>query len=145
MKTINTPDYLQFVFVQNEKRPDIYDLQGKPENVVFTFFRLSTPRQSFLIKQGAKYVLESWKENIKVSFTGLISANIQNWYWGDIILKRPEKDPCKSFLMVEIKDKQVFIYIFPDFTIYPNLRLRFCAQFIAKAIKKKSKTIRARA
>ena len=71
MKTINTPDYLQFVFVQNEKRPDIYDLQGKPENVVFTFFRLSTPRQSFLIKQGAKYVLESWKENIKLVLQAL--------------------------------------------------------------------------
>lgn len=130
----NTPDFKKFVFVQNEKRNDIYDLVGEPDSLIFHYFRLSKPRKPFLIKQGAKYVIESWSGHEKTSFTGLIPTLTFNWYFGDLLLKRANKQPVKSFLIANIVDNETTIYLFPSFTLYPAKRLEFCLRFVSKIL-----------
>lgn len=140
MKTTNTPKYKEFVFIQNEKRPDIYDLQGETDPRIFHYFRISEPRQPFLIKQGAKYVIESWRGKEKTSFTGLVPIAIQGYYFGDLILKTTPKQPKKSLLITRHKGNSITIYLFPRFTLYPVKRLSFCRQFIAERAKDNLKT-----
>lgn len=132
----NTPDFKQFVFVQNEKRNDIYDLQGEPDPLIFHYFRLSKPRKPFLIKQGARYVIESWSGHEKTSFTGLIPAINDTWYFGDLLLKRLNKTPAKSFLIAKFNQNNITLYIFPNYTLYPNKRLVFCHSFAKNLLDK---------
>ena len=128
----NTPDFRQFVFIQNEKRADIYDLQGEPGPRMFHYFRISTPRKPFLIKQGAKYVIESWQGHEKTSFTGLIPVGLNGYYFGDLLLKTTKNNGKKSFLIARVEGKTITLYLFPSFTLYPTKRLDFCRQFIAR-------------
>jgi len=70
-----------FQYVRNEDRPDIYDLVSGP-NTSLNYVRLSEPVKGFLKKNGAKYVLESWKGSRKILFTGLQLIS-KNTYKGD--------------------------------------------------------------
>lgn len=136
MKTTNiAPDFRQFVFIQNEKRADIFDLQGEPDPRMFHYFRISEPRKPFLIKQGAKYVIESWKGHEKTSFTGLVPVGMVGYYFGDLLLKTATKQPKKSLIIAHHRGETIEIYLFPSFTQYPTKRLVFCRQFIAQRLK----------
>ena len=127
----STPDYLLFRFIQNSKRADIYDLTNDPENPPFTFFRLSKPRLPKFIKQGAKFILESWKCFDKIAFTGLVLTPFNQWYYGDLVLINPKtKKKRKSFILVEFKGVEVDIYYFRSYTLYPAIRLDFIKRFI---------------
>lgn len=132
MKTTNTPKYKEFTFIQNEKRPDIYDLQGETDPRIFHYFRLSRPRQAFLKKQGAKYVIESWRGKEKTSFTGLVSIGIQGYYFGDLLLKTTPKKTKKNLIITHHRGNSITIYLFPRFHVK---RLSFCRQFIAQRAK----------
>lgn len=70
-----------FQYVRNTERPDIYDLVYGP-NTSLPYVRLSEPVKGFLKKNGAKYVLESWKGAKKILFTGLKPIS-KNTYKGD--------------------------------------------------------------
>lgn len=131
METTNIPNFWQYVYLQSSKRTDIYDLQAVEQNPkIFTYFRLSTSRKPFLIKQGAKYVIESWKGATKTSFTGLIKTLNENWYLGDLVLLEPEKQPLRSFLLVYFEGKIITLYIFSNFKVHPPYRETFCKRFI---------------
>jgi len=131
MKTTNTtPDFKRFTFVKNKQRPDIYDLQGEPDPLLFHYFRLSKPLKPFLKKQGATYVLESWKNGKKTCFTGLKPTIIPNYYLGDIVLKYRGKTAKKSLILIKHEGEIITLYFFPSFTVYPSLRTKFINQFI---------------
>ena len=119
------PEYKELVFKQNEDRVDIYDLQNTNFRK-FKYFRISEPRIKFLIRQGAKYIIESWVNNEKVLFTGLIPFN-KSIYFGD---HRNPKTGKKSFIIAEINDKLVKIFYFNSFSLYPNKRLDFIRSFL---------------
>ena len=68
MRTI--PKSRELIFKQNTTRTDIYD-QTRSKFKGFSFIRLSEPRSTFLITQGAKYVIESWDHGTKPLFSGL--------------------------------------------------------------------------
>ncbi len=72
---------MTFQFLRNEDRSDIYDLIDGPDTSL-TYVRLSKPVKGFLLKNRAAFVLESWKENQKILFTGLIPIS-NNTYKGD--------------------------------------------------------------
>ncbi len=130
MKTNTPPDFKRFVFIQNEKRNDIFDLQTEPDPRLFTYFRLSEPRTPFLIKQGARYVLESWNKGKKVGFTGLIPVGTPNYYFGDIVAKNAKGKAKNSLLIVHLNEQTATLYYFPSFNVFPSLRMGFCQQFI---------------
>lgn len=135
MKSTNTPQYKKFVFIQNEKRADIFDLQGETDPRIFHYFRISEPRKPFLTKQGAKYVIESWKGHDKTSFTGLVPIGVLGYYYGDLMLKTANKQPKKSLIITHLNENTITIYLFPNYTLYPAKRLPFCRQFIAQRVK----------
>ena len=71
-----TPDYQRLVFIKNENRKDnLFDLLPSYNFNKFKYFRLSEPKNDRFIKQGAKYIIESWSERVKTLFTGLIPLN----------------------------------------------------------------------
>lgn len=124
-QTNKRPGYKELIFVKNENRIDIYDLQNSNFRK-FKYFRLSEPRVSFLIKQGAKYVIESWDKGEKVLFTGLIPFN-QYIYFGD---HKNTKTGRKSLIVVNIKDKEVKLYYFNNFSLKVSKRLVFINNFL---------------
>ena len=130
--TTNTPDFRKFVFIKNEKRSDIYDLQGEPDSRMFHYFRISSPRKPFLIKQGAKYVIESWSGHDKTSFTGLIPIGLNGYFFGDLLLKKQGVSCKKSLIIANVQDNTIILFLFPSFTLYPAKRLEFCRQFVAR-------------
>lgn len=79
MRTI--PKSRELVFKQSATRSDVYDQTGSSFKG-FSFIRLSEPRSTFLIKQGAKYVIESWDHGLKPLFTGL-RLFADGLYYGD--------------------------------------------------------------
>ena len=73
------------VFIQNATRTDIYDLMPESgENLPFSYFCISLPIQPYLIAQGAKYVVESFKLMSKVLHTGLKPTKVKGIYSGDL-------------------------------------------------------------
>ena len=119
------PDYKELIFKQNESRKDIYDLQNTNFSK-FKYFRLSVPRVEFLKKQGAKYIIESWINGKKVLFTGLIPFN-QLIYFGD---HKNTNTGKKSFIIAMYKDKEIKMYYFNSFSLYPKKRLAFIKNFL---------------
>jgi hypothetical protein len=69
-----------YQFIRNNDRPDIYDLVDG--QTVLSYVRLSEPKKDFLKKNGAKWVLESFKDNKKILFTGLVPTG-NNVYSAD--------------------------------------------------------------
>lgn len=73
------------VFIQNSIHSDIFDLMPESgANLPFSYFRISSPIQSYLIQQGAKYVVESHKCMAKVLHTGLKRTIVNTIYSGDV-------------------------------------------------------------
>ena len=105
------PDYKELIFIQNENRIDIYDIKNTDFSK-FKYFRISEPRVKFLIRQGAKWILESWDKGEKVLFTGLIPFN-KSIYFGD---HRNTKTGKKSFIIAEIKDNLIKLFYFNSFS-----------------------------
>jgi hypothetical protein len=106
MRTI--PKHLKLVFKQNPGRSDIYDLTGTKFNQ-FSFVRLSAPRSEFLIRQGAKYVLESWSHGHKPLFTGLRQFQ-DRLYYGDHM-----HNGKRSLMIVEMNPGELLIYLFKTY------------------------------
>lgn len=102
------------VFKQNAIHPEIFDLQtDEGNNFPFTYFRLSSPRSEFLIKQRAVYVAESHRNGEKILFTGLRQTIAKGIYSGNMLNSKTQK---KSLLLfVENKPQKTFIvYVFPN-------------------------------
>ena len=113
MKKCLTPTAIKGTFNQNATHLDIYDIQ--PVSGVqfpFTYFRLSSPRSEFLIKNKAVYVAESHRNNSKVLFTGLrlVSNTI---YSGDLFNPTTKK---KSLLLFkhDLLEQSFEVYLFPN-------------------------------
>ena len=80
-----TPTPKKGLFVQNATHPDIYDLTPDScANLPFSYFRLSLPRAPYLIAQGAVFVADSHRNNIKVLNTGLRTTKLSAGLVGDI-------------------------------------------------------------
>jgi hypothetical protein len=128
---MTTPDYKRLVFIKNENRKDyLFDLLPSYHFNKFKYFRLSEPKNDKFIKQGAKYIIESWKERTKTLFTGLILLS-DSWYYGD------HKNPLNSntsLLLAWFKPdvKHIILYYFNSFNIYPYKRLQFFKEFVKK-------------
>lgn len=118
------PDFGKLVFRQNESRSDIYDLVSKGFRK-FKYFRLSVPRSEKFTRQGAKYIIESWKDNIKILFSGLIRYS-DNIYFGD----HRSNNGKKSFIIAVINQPDIILYYFNSFSLYPKERKGFIAKFI---------------
>ncbi len=119
------PEYKELTFIKNKNRIDIYDLQNSNFRK-FKYFRISEPRVPFLIKQGAKWIIESWDKGEKVLFTGLIPFN-KSIYFGD---HRNTTTGKKSFIIANIQDKEIKLFYFNSFSLYPNKRLDFIRNFL---------------
>ena len=119
------PDFKKLTFVQNPKRSDIYDLQTINFRK-FKYFRFSIPRNHWMKSQGAKYVIETWKEGEKVLFSGLIHFK-GNIYYGDD--KNP-KTGRKSFIIAILEGMTITLHYFNSFSLYPQERKRFLSGFI---------------
>jgi len=80
-----TPTPKKGLFVQNTTHPDIYDLiPDSCANLPFSYFRLSLPRAPYLIAQGAVFVADSHRNNIKVLKTGLRTTKLSTGLVGDV-------------------------------------------------------------
>lgn len=102
------------VFKQNAIHPEIFDLQtDEGNNFPFTYFRLSSPRSEFLIKQRAVYVAESHRNGEKVLFTGLRQTIARGIYSGNML--NPKTQKRSLLLFEENKPQKIFIvYVFPN-------------------------------
>ena len=102
------------VFKQNAIHPEIFDLQtDEGNNFPFTYFRLSSPRSEFLIKQRAVYVAESHRNGLKVLFTGLRQTIARGIYSGNML--NPKTQKRSLLLFEENKPQKIFIvYVFPN-------------------------------
>lgn len=109
------PKSRELVFKQNSSRSDIYDLIGSRFHG-FTFVRLSEPRSEFLIRQGAKYVIESWDHEQKPLFSGLRPIK-EGLYYGDRLNKGK-----RSLMVIKIDPEQIKVHLFSS---YPRQKKLF--------------------
>ena len=73
------------LFIQNAIHLNIYDLiPDSCANLPFSYFRLSLPRAPYLIAQGALFVADSHKNNVKVINTGLRTTKLSTALVGDV-------------------------------------------------------------
>ena len=79
------------VFKQSTTRSDILDQTGSQFNG-FSFIRLSEPHSIFLIKQGEKFVVESWDLGLNTLFTGLQQFRVA------FALMIVTMDPCQLII-----------------------------------------------
>ncbi|MEZ7867290.1 MAG: hypothetical protein QMB37_07560 [Paludibacteraceae bacterium] len=114
MKKCLTATATKGVFKQNAIHPEIFDLQtDEGNNFPFTYFRLSSPRSEFLIKQRAVYVAESHRNGEKVLFTGLRQTIARGIYSGNML--NPKTQKRSLLLFEENKPQKIFIvYVFPN-------------------------------
>lgn len=119
------PDYNLLDFKENSFRKTIYDLvsTSKPFSK-FIYFRLETPKQPYLINQGAKYVCESWINGSKILHTGLIPTGAPGYFVGDFA--ETIKDKKKTSLII--------FRLVPETDI---IQLFFFNQFNKKSIRMK--------
>jgi len=80
-----TPTPKTGLFVQNATHPDIYDLTPDScADLPFSYFKLSLPHAPYLIAQGAVFVADSHRNNIKVLNTGLRTTKLSTGLVGDL-------------------------------------------------------------
>jgi hypothetical protein len=102
------PKSRELIFKQNQTRPDIYDLTESRFHG-FTFIRVSEPRSEFLIRQGAKYVIESWDHGQKPLFSGLRLIK-EDFYYGDRLTNGK-----RSLMVVKIDPGLIKIFLFNSY------------------------------
>lgn len=103
------------VFIQNAIHTDIYDLTPESgANLPFSYFRISLPIQPYLIAQGAKYVAQSHKCNVKVLHTGLKPTKVNGIYSGDVF--NPQTRSKSLILFCVEPDKFSYtVYLFEGY------------------------------
>ena len=113
MKKCLTATATKGVFKQNAIHPEIFDLQtDEGNNFPFTYFRLSSPRSEFLIKQRAVYVAESHRNGAKVLFTGL--RLVANTIYSGNILNTTTRKKSLLFFKYDLSEKSFTVYLFPN-------------------------------
>jgi len=119
---ITIPKSKELTFKESANRSDIYDQTGSHFKG-FTFVKLSEPRSIFLIKQGARYVIESWDPGFKSLFTGLRLFSI-DWYYSDYL-----RDGKRALMIVKLIPGELIIHLFRTYPRknFQNLLLRFPA------------------
>lgn len=103
------------VFIQNANHKDIFDLMPESGvNLPFSYFRISFPIQPYLIAQGAKYVVESHKCNVKILHTGLKPTKVNGIYSGDLF--NPQTRSKSLILFCASPDKFSYtVYLFEGY------------------------------
>ena len=102
------------VFKQNAIHPEIFDLQtDEGNNFPFTYFRLSSPRNEFLIKQRAVYVAESHRNGVKILFTGLRPTGSITIFSGNMVNQLTKKRSLILFRYNLLK-KSFKVYLYPN-------------------------------
>jgi hypothetical protein len=109
---ITIPKSRELIFKVNPDRHGIYDLSGSQFHG-FTFIRLSEPRSDFLIRQGARFVIESWDHGQKPLFSGLRPIT-NGFYYGDRFTNGK-----RSLMIVKINPDELKLYLFKT---YPRMR-----------------------
>ncbi len=108
---MSTIRFQQFVFYQNKSRSNTYDI-AKDKNAkksVFPFIRLTEPKESYLLKRGVKYVMQSFVGNQKVLHSGLVPfSDKEGFYYGDNLKENNKKD----FLIVYLDEKNLKILLY---------------------------------
>lgn len=129
------PEYRILEFTENPQRKNIYDLNIEMTKFSkFRYFRLQTPRQSYLINQGAKFVCESWEQGEKILHTGLISTGIDHYYFGDFL---DNKKTCLMIFHFIPETSIVLIYYFNGYNKKSlSMKRQFCREFITTSIQK---------
>lgn len=107
------PKSRELVFKRSATRADIFDLKGSHFKG-FTFVRISEPRSYFLIRQGAKYVIESWDHGLKPLFSGLRQFG-NDYYYGDYF-----HEGKRALLIVKMNQDELLINLF---STYPTKNL----------------------
>ena len=114
MKKCLTDTAIKGTFIQNEKHSDIYDLQTiDGVQFPFTYFRLSSPRNEFLIKQRAVYVAESHRNGVKILFTGLRPTGSITIFSGNMVNQLTKKRSLILFRYNLLK-KSFKVYLYPN-------------------------------
>lgn len=125
------PDFKILEFAENPQRNYIYDLVTSSSTFTkFSYFRLETPIQPYLIRQGAKYVCDSWENGKKILHTGLIPTGIPGYYFGDFA--ETINDQKKTSLMI--------FHIIPETT---TIKICFFNRFNKRSIITKLQFVRA--
>lgn len=102
-----------------------YDLVEDQKVSDISFIRVELPNKEFLKKQRAEFVLQSFKNNKKVLFTGLISVG-ENYYYGDNVKLTGKKD----FLIVYYNPKRRILHLYTIKNRCPKKRADFANEFI---------------
>jgi len=138
------PDFKLLEFKENPLRKNIFDLQTTSATFEkFKYFRLETPKQFYLIKQGAKYVCESWINGTKILHTGLIYLGESFYYVGDFCETYKNKKKTSLMIFKFCPDTSTIqIYFFNHFNkLSVGMKYKFCRDFINNIIKKGTVTI----
>jgi len=134
MKKCSTnPDFKLLEFTENPQRENIYDLVSTSANFdKFRYFRLQEPRADYLIRLGAKYIIENWEGGVKILHTGLIPIGKENYYFGDYTEYRKGKKINSLMLVYKHPTENRFkIWFFNGFNKKSILmKLEFLQQFV---------------
>lgn len=133
------PDCKILEFKENQQRKNIFDLTTTGVNFnKFRYFRIETPRQPYLINQGAKYVCESWENGNKTLHTGLIETGVKGYYFGDYA--DVTNGAKKNSLMLFHYDQEIEtirIYFFNRYSKRSiSMKYKFCRYYIENVIVK---------
>ena len=104
---------------------NIYDIVEDQKVSDISFIRVELPNKEFLKKQRAEFVLQSFKNNDKVLFTGLISLG-ENYYYGDNVKLTGKKD----FLIVYYNPKRRILHLYTIKNHNPRKKADFANKLI---------------
>jgi len=96
------------VFKRNTIRADIWDLESG--DLPFRYFRLSNPREPYLIQQGAVKVAESHLNGKKILHTGLRYTHCSTIYAGNLF--DPIKRKRKLLLFKWNPDETITVFLY---------------------------------
>lgn len=128
------PDCFVLEFKENENRRDTFDLNFTSTTFTkFKYFRLEQPKKDYLIKQGAKYVCQSWTKDNKSLHTGLIPIGIENYYFGDHTERRNGKKINSIMLFYFVPDTNTIrVYYFNQYSKTSiRMKMQFCRDYIS--------------
>ena len=126
------PDKKLLLFRENPVNKGIFDLDNKNEFSKFQYFRLETPKAEYLIRQGVKYVLESWENSKKTLHTGLIPIGINNCYYADHLeMKGERKIHSLMIIFIDIEKGITKILYFNHYSKKStNMSINFCRNYV---------------